>query len=356
MEVVENTFEVERVKKSKVTETDFGNLQFGRVFSDHMFIAEYADGKWGKAKIQPYQNLSISPASCVFHYGQAIFEGLKAYRSTKGEIVLFRPDQNHLRLNKSALRMCMPEVPKHFFIEGLKQLIDIDRNWIPEGDDLSLYIRPFLIADEAFLGVKPSSRYKFMIITSPTSTYYTGAVKVKVENHYSRACQGGIGAAKAAANYAASIFPATQAQKQGYHQLIWTDANEHKYIEECGTMNIMFVINGNLITPSIERDTILPGITRASILQLAKKWNMNIEERRISVDEVLAAIKNNSLEEAFGVGTAATIAPFSNIGIGENDYELSDFNTWKFSNKAKDYLDQVKRGTQEDEFNWTIKF
>lgn len=356
MEVVENTFEVERVKKSKVTETDFGNLQFGRVFSDHMFIAEYADGKWGKAKIQPYQNLSISPASCVFHYGQAIFEGLKAYRSTKGEIVLFRPDQNHLRLNKSALRMCMPEVPKHFFIEGLKQLIDIDRNWIPEGDDLSLYIRPFLIADEAFLGVKPSSRYKFMIITSPTSTYYTGAVKVKVENHYSRACQGGIGAAKAAANYAASIFPATQAQKQGYHQLIWTDANEHKYIEECGTMNIMFVINGTLITPSIERDTILPGITRASILQLAKKWNMNIEERRISVDEVLAAIKNNSLEEAFGVGTAATIAPFSNIGIGENDYELSDFNTWKFSNKAKDYLDQVKRGTQEDEFNWTIKF
>lgn len=356
MEVVENTFEVERVKKSKVTETDFGNLQFGRVFSDHMFIAEYADGKWGKAKIQPYQNLSISPASCVFHYGQAIFEGLKAYRSTKGEIVLFRPDQNHLRLNKSALRMCMPEVPKHFFIEGLKQLIDIDRNWIPEGDDLSLYIRPFLIADEAFLGVKPSSRYKFMIITSPTSTYYTGAVKVKVENHYSRACQGGIGAAKAAANYAASIFPATQAQKQGYHQLIWTDANEHKYIEECGTMNIMFVINGTLITPSIERDTILPGITRASILQLAKKWNMNIEERRISVDEVLAAIKNNSLEEAFGVGTAATIAPFSNIGIGENDYELSDFNSWKFSNKAKDYLDQVKRGTQEDEFNWTIKF
>ena len=187
------------------------------------------------------------------------------------------------------------QVPKHFFIEGLKQLIDIDRNWIPEGDDLSLYIRPFLLADEAFLGVKPSSRYKFMIITSPTSTYYTGAVKVKVENHYSRACQGGIGAAKAAANYAASIFPATQAQKQGYHQLIWTDANEHKYIEECGTMNIMFVINGNLITPSIERDTILPGITRASILQLAKKWNMNIEERRISVDEVLAAIKNNSL-------------------------------------------------------------
>ena len=354
MAVVEKTFEVERIKKSRLNNIDFDNLQFGRVFSDHMFLAECADGNWVSAKIQPYQDLSISPASCVFHYGQAIFEGLKAHKTKQGEILLFRADENLKRMNQSALRMCMPEIPENLFMDGIKQLVNLDKDWIPDGEGKALYIRPFLIADDAFLGVKPSARYKFMIITSPTSNYYSGAVSVKIETLYSRACTGGIGAAKAAANYAASLYPATLAQKDGYHQLVWTDSSEHKYIEESGTMNIMFVINGKLITPSIDRDTILPGITRASVIHLARQWGMEVEERRISVEEVMNALKSGSLNEAFGVGTAATIAPFSNIGYEGVDYPLSDYNSWTFAMKAKDYLEKLKRGLQEDDYNWTI--
>ena len=257
-------------------------------------------------------------------------------------------------MNQSALRMCMPEIPENLFMDGIKQLVNLDKDWIPDGEGKALYIRPFLIADDAFLGVKPSARYKFMIITSPTSNYYSGAVSVKIETLYSRACTGGIGAAKAAANYAASLYPATLAQKDGYHQLVWTDSSEHKYIEESGTMNIMFVINGKLITPSIDRDTILPGITRASVIHLARQWGMEVEERRISVEEVMNALKSGSLNEAFGVGTAATIATFSNIGYEGVDYPLSDYNSWTFAMKAKDYLEKLKRGLQEDDYNWTI--
>lgn len=355
MAVEEKAFNVQKIENSRLPEIDFDNLQFGRVFSDHMFLAEYENGEWISAKIMPYGDLMFSPASCVFHYGQAIFEGLKAHKSHSGEVLLFRPDENWKRLNRSAKRMCMPDVPEDIFIEGIRQLVALDKDWIPDGDGKALYIRPFLIADDDFLGVKPSAKYKFMIITSPTSNYYSGAVKVKVEKKYSRACLGGIGAAKAAANYATSLYPATLAQKDGYHQLVWTDSEEHKYIEESGTMNIMFVINGKLITPSIERDTILPGITRASIVHLARHWGMDVEERRISVNEVSEAIHNNTLEEAFGVGTAATIAPFSAIGIEGKDHQLSDFNSWKFAMRAKSYMEGLKRGAQEDEFNWTLK-
>ncbi len=355
MSVEEKTFEVEKTSNSRLLETDFENLQFGRVFSDHMFLAEYEDGEWTSAKIMPYGDMAFSPASCVFHYGQAIFEGLKAHKTPSGEILLFRPIENWKRLNRSADRMCIPEVPEHIFIEGIRQLVDLDRNWIPDGEGKALYIRPFLIADDAFLGVKPSLRYKFMIITSPTSNYYSGAVNVKVETKYSRACLGGIGAAKAAANYAASLYPAMRAQKDGFHQLVWTDSETHEYIEESGTMNIMFVIDGNLITPSIDRDTILPGITRDSIVHLAKQWGMHVEERRISVKEIKQAIDNGTLQEAFGVGTAATIAPFASIGFEDLNHKMSDFNSWEFAMKAKDYLENLKRGSQKDEFSWTLK-
>jgi branched-chain amino acid aminotransferase len=355
MAVEEKTILIEKNQNSRLSEIDFDNLQFGRVFSDHMFLAEYENGEWTTAKIQPYGDLLFSPASCVFHYGQAIFEGLKAHPTESGEILLFRPEENLKRLNRSAERMCMPDVPMHIFMEGIKELIRIDRDWVPKGEGKALYIRPFLIADDAFLGVKPSAKYKFMVITSPTSNYYSGAVNVKVETEYSRACSGGIGAAKAAANYAASLYPATKAQESGYDQLVWTDSREHKYIEESGTMNIMFVIEGKLITPSIDSDTILPGITRDSIVKLASHWGMEVEERRISVAEILDAVKSNKLQEAFGVGTAATIAPFASIGIDGIDYALSDFNSWDFASRAKVFMENLKRGIQEDEFNWTVK-
>lgn len=261
MAVEKIKIEIQKIEQSHLNEIDFGHLRFGFDFSDHMLLANYYDGKWQDVKVMPFQDIPFSPAACVFHYGQAIFEGLKAHKTEEGEILLFRPDRNFARINHSADRMCMPQIPEDIFFEGLKTLIDVDRNWVPEGEGKSLYIRPFLIADEAFLGVKPSKRYKFMIITSPASAYYTGAVDVKIETYYSRASPGGIGETKAAANYAASLYPAQQAQKEGFHQLIWTDAKEHKYIEESGTMNIMLRIGDTLLTPSLEGGSILAGIT-----------------------------------------------------------------------------------------------
>lgn len=346
---------IEKIKQSRLNDIDFNALQFGRDFSDHMLLAEYEDGAWKSAKILPFQDLAFSPASCVFHYGQAIFEGLKAHRTADGEILLFRPDKNFDRLNMSARRLCMAEVPEEIFMEGIKKLIDLDRNWVPEGDGKSLYVRPFLIADDDFLGVKPSGKYKFMVITSPTANYYTGAVKVKVEREYSRACEGGIGAAKAAANYAASLYPAQQAQKAGYHQLVWTDAKEHKFIEESGTMNLMLRFGDKLVTPALDSKTILPGITRESIIALAKKWGYEIEERKVEVAEVVEALKNDNLTEAFGMGTAATIAPIELIGIDGTDYKLSDFQNWEFANKIKTHLEGLKRGKVADELNWIVK-
>lgn len=349
------SFPITRIEESKLSTIDFNNLRFGRDFSDHMFIANYYDGKWQGAEISPYQDIPFSPAACVFHYGQAIFEGLKAHRSKSGKIILFRPHENWKRMNASAERMCMAPVPEAYFLEGIKQLVALDASWIPQGEGKSLYIRPFLIADDEFLGVKPSAKYKFIIITSPTSNYYSGAVSVNIETNYSRAASGGIGAAKAAANYAASLLPAQNAQAKGYDQLIWTDSKEHKYIEESGTMNLMLLINNKLITPSLGSNTILPGITRDSIITLAKKWGVVVEERKIEVTELIDALNNQTLQEAFGVGTAATIAPIKRIGFNGRDYLLSDFSTWSFSKKAKEYLENIKRGDIEDEFNWTVE-
>lgn len=355
MAIEEMSIKVERTEKSRLAEVDFSDLKFGREFSDHMLIAEYADGEWGSPLIRPYGKIEFAPSSSVFHYGQAIFEGMKAHKTAAGDIVLFRPDMNFQRFNMSARRMSMPEVPESIFMDGIIQLVNLDSNWVPDGEGQALYIRPFLIADDEFIGVKASSRYHFMIITSPTASYYSGAVGVKVEEHYSRACEGGIGAAKAAANYAASLLPAKKAQAEGYDQLIWTDAKSHNFIEESGTMNIMFIIGDKLITPSLASKTILPGITRNSIIHLAKEWGMTVEERPVTVKEVIEAHQNGSLKEAFGAGTAATIAPISRIGFGGKDYELSDFNSWAFASKTKAYLEALKRGIEEDKFGWIQK-
>ncbi|MEQ8909861.1 MAG: branched-chain amino acid aminotransferase [Vicingaceae bacterium] len=355
MGVEQLAIKIDRIKESRLDQIDFNELKFGRDFSDHMLIADYENGSWGEARIMPFQSIPFSPAACVFHYGQAIFEGQKAHRAPNGDILLFRPEKNWERLNRSARRMCMAEVPREIFMEGIKALVDLDRNWIPEGDGKSLYIRPFLIADDGFLGVKPSEKYKFMVITSPTSNYYSGAVNVRIETQYSRACEGGIGAAKAAANYAASLLPAQEAKKAGYDQLIWTDAKEHKYIEESGTMNLMLRIGDTLVTPSLESNTILPGITRDSILFLAKEWGYKLEERKVEVAEVIDALKSGNLTEAFGMGTAATIAPIAKIGYEGKDYELSDFQNWEFASRLKAYLEGIKRGTVEDVHGWTVK-
>jgi branched-chain amino acid aminotransferase len=297
----------------------------------------------------------MNPAAGALHYGQAIFEGMKAYKASDGKVVLFRPELNIARLNKSAERLCMPTIPESIFMDGLKQLLDVDREWVPAREGNSLYIRPFMFASEAVLGVRPSAGYHFMIITSPVGNYYSESVKLKVEKKYTRAANGGVGYAKAAGNYAAALYPAMLAAKEGYHQLLWTDSKEHKYFEEAGTMNIMFQVEGKLITPSLEPQTILEGITRRSVLELAREMGVTVEERKISVDEIRAALENNTLQDAFGVGTAANIAPVALIGFGDKDYDLPPVAERELSAKLKSALEAIKKGQVEDRHNWTVK-
>jgi len=345
---------IEKAAQSRVSDVDWDNLPFGRVFSDHMLEMDYADGKWSQPKITSFKNLSLSPATSILQYGQTFFEGLKAQKTEDGTIVLFRADQNAKRFNVSAERMCMPEVPEDVFINGLKALLEVDKDWIPEKEGYSLYIRPFMIAMDPYVGIRPSDTYKFIIFTCPVGAYYSDPVPVKIETEFSRAVEGGTGYAKAGGNYAGSLYPAKLGQEQGFRQLIWTDAKEHKYIEEAGTMNVMFVIDGKLITPK-SSDTILAGITRRSVVDIAKDWGMEVEERRVSVEEVVNAMKEGRLTEAFGAGTAATIAPISLIHYNGENYELSDPSTREFSNKVLAYLKDYKKGKVEDKFNWLIK-
>ncbi len=345
---------VERVANSRISEVDFDNLPFGRVFSDHMFVMEYRDGKWGKARIEGYRELSMTPAMSVLHYGQAIFEGMKAYKNSNDDVLLFRPEENAKRLNKSAVRMCMPEIPVSVFMNGLKQLLDIDREWVPKQAGSSLYIRPFMIAIDEYVGIRPSDTYAFIVFTCPVNSYYTEPLSVKIEEEFTRAAPGGTGAAKAAGNYAASLYPAKLAQQQGFRQLIWTDSIEHKYIEESGTMNVCFIIGDKLITPK-SSDTILAGITRNSVTTVAEKWGLTVEERKVEVKEIVDAMENGTLKEAFGAGTAATIAQIKSINFRGKNYELPAIENREFSNKVYKYLDDLKNGRIEDPFGWTVK-
>ena len=346
--------QITEVDNSKLSEIDFDNLAFGKTFSDHMFVADYKNGEWTDLRIVPYQDLTISPANATLHYAQSIFEGLKAHKNEQGEIVVFRPEANAKRLIKSAERMCMPPVPEDLFMEAIEALVSLDKNWVPNAPGTSLYIRPFQFADDPFIGVRPSETYKFMVITGPVGGYYSEPVRVKIEKHFTRAVRGGVGAAKTAGNYAASLYPAKQAQAQGYHQLVWTDGQTHEFIEESGTMNIMFVINDTLITPPTS-DSILPGITRESALTLAKDWGINVEERPIKVDEVIEAIENGSLTEAFGIGTAATVSHIAVIGFEGTDYELPPIASRTISNRILDSLTKIKLGAEEDRFGWMKK-
>jgi branched-chain amino acid aminotransferase len=343
-----------RTVKSRISEVDFGELEFGKVYSDHMFIADYSNGQWNRERIEPYENLAMSPGCAVLHYGQSVFEGLKAYKNEAGEILIFRPFDNFKRINLSAERMCIPPVSEEMFMGGLTELLKLDHEWIPRQPGFSLYIRPFIFALDEYIGIRPSDSYKFIIFTCPVGAYYSKPVKVKIETYYSRTVEGGTGFAKAAGNYAASLLPMVESQKQGYEQLIWTDGKTHRFIEESGTMNVMFVIDGTLVTAPIG-NTILKGITRDSVLTLARDWGIKVEERPITVDEVMSAIKAGKMEEAFGTGTAATIAQITSIGYEGADYELPPVDNRYFSNKVFRMLENIKFGKAEDKFGWMHK-
>ncbi|MHA8067598.1 branched-chain amino acid aminotransferase [Aquirufa sp. ROCK2-A2] len=343
-----------KITKSRINEIDFDNLAFGRSFADHMLVAEYADGAWQSVSIQPYGPLSFQPAMMSLHYGQAIFEGMKAYRSKNDDILVFRPEENFKRFNKSALRMCMPEVPEEIFLGGLKQLLELDKSWVPDKEGCSLYIRPFMFSTDEYVGVSPSTTYKFIIFNCPVGSYYAKPLKVRVETQYIRAAKGGVGFSKNAGNYGGSLYPTQLANKDGYDQIIWTDSATHQFVEEAGTMNLMFVINGALVTAPTG-DTILDGVTRKSVLQIAKDWGMKVEERQLSIAELINGIKDGSVTEAFGAGTAAVIAPIQTIGFEGNDYELPIRKDSDFSSKVFKEINQIRLGEITDTRNWIWK-
>lgn len=347
------TIAINPVTESRLHQVDFDNLAFGREFSDHMFVMDYKDGAWHSPTIMPYGPIQMSPATSAIHYGQSIFEGLKAYRLANGEVALFRPEENIKRMNLSADRMCMPNVPEQLFLEALKELVKIDKSWIPTSKDSSLYIRPYMFATDEFIGVKPSESYRFIIFTCPVSGYYSNPVKVKIELEFSRACPGGTGAAKAAGNYASSLYPAKLGREQGYDQLIWTDAITHEYFEESGTMNLMFVADNIVYTPKTS-GTILSGITRVSVIQVMREWGIEVIEGPIKVADIIEKMQQGKLQEAFGVGTAATIAHIKTIGHLGVDFELPPVAERTISNKIATYMNDLRTGLIADDRSWMV--
>jgi branched-chain amino acid aminotransferase len=343
---------ITKTNNSRLAQTDFNDLTFGRTFADHMFVADYADGEWKNFQILPYAEIGLSPAISALHYGQAFFEGLKAYKHADGKVSVFRPDKNAERFNKSAERLCMPELPEDIFIQSIAALVDLDRDWIPAKANHSLYIRPFMFATDPYLGVTPSLTYKYIVLVGPVGPYFSKVLRVKIETNYTRAAEGGMGYAKAAGNYGGAMLPARKAVEEGFDQLIWTDAKEHKYIEEMGAANVMFVLDGKLITPSTTENTILKGVTRNTVITLARDWGYPVEERRVSVAEIIEGAKNGKLTDAFGAGTAATIAPVGSISHNDEEYFLSDPKTREFSQKVLQTLDAIRYGNAADPHGW----
>jgi len=338
---------------SKIDTVDFETLTFGKQFTDHMLICDFKNGSWQQPEILPYAPFHMDPSSRVFHYGQAIFEGMKAYRDDQEQIWLFRPDQNFERFNKSAIRLAMPEVPEHIFIDGLKELIKIEANWVKKGNGNALYIRPFMIGTGEGVIASPSQEFRFCIILSPVKSYYSGEVKVVIADHFSRAANGGIGAAKAAGNYAAQFYPTKLANEKGFQQVIWTDDTTHTKLEESGTMNVFFRINNTLITaPTSER--ILDGVTRKSLLAIAERDGIATEVRPITVDELVEAHRNGSLKEIFGAGTAAVVSPISGFQYKDEYFDLPHVEN-RFSALLKEKLNAIQYNIAEDTFNWTVK-
>ncbi len=350
---ISTKFVIEEVKSSRVSEVDFDTLVFGRVFTDHMFECDWIDGEWQTPTIRPYQPITVEPSLKVFHYGQAVFEGMKAYKDDDGQVWMFRPDQNQERINKSAKRLAIPEFPKEWFFEALNRLLVMDNEWVKKGDGNVVYIRPFVFATEPAILASPSTQYKFMVILAPVKSYFRGDVSVVFAEHYSRSADGGVGAAKAAGNYAGQFYPTNLAIERGYQQVIWTDSNEHKYLEEAGTMNAFFRINDTLITAPTS-DRILDGVTRKSVIDIAKHHGIPVEVRKVPVDEVVAAAKDGSLKEIFGAGTAVVISPVKSFSYQGVDYPINQpENT--YSALFKKLITDIQYNRSEDPFGWRYK-
>lgn len=345
---MEHTISINKVPEKQIRNTK--DIPFGTNPTDHMFIAEYENGEWQNSRIEPFKNLSISPIALCLHYGQTVFEGMKAFRMSDNNINLFRIDKHHERFSRSLERMCMPVVPKALFQEALHQLVELERDWIPEDEDGSLYIRPFVIASEERLGVKISDKYLFMIVCTPAFQYYDKPLRVRIEETYSRAAFGGTGFAKCGGNYGGAFYPAKQAQEAGYDQVIWTDSRRHEYIEESGTMNLMFYIDNVLVTPPLG-GTILDGVTRDSLLTIAEAKGLNVAERPVTHREIKITLEKGKQVEAFGAGTAAVVAPISIIGIGDKDYDCYTGNE-SIAQQLKKDLFAIRKGMTEDKFNW----
>ncbi len=346
--------EIIKAARSNINELNVNSLPFGTLFSDHMYLCQFKDGKWQEPEIKPYGPLTFSPSLHTLHYGQALFEGQKAYYMKDGSIGIFRPEMNAKRLNHSAYRMHMPQFPVERFMEGLKELVYVDRRWVPQRDEYSLYIRPFMFGSSEFITARPSEEYTFCIITSPVGPYYTGNINVKVQETYTRSVSGGVGFVKCAGNYGAAFYPTAQAKKEGYTQVIWTDHWNHELVEESGTMNVGFIIDDTFITPPLS-DRILAGVTRDSALTLLRNNKLlKVEERRIKISEVIEALKDGRLREAFGMGTAVVICQISNIGYQGEDYEVPA-PTNGYAAKIKKALNDIRHGKAEDPYGWMVK-
>ncbi len=342
--------DIVRASDSKINTVDFENLTFGHIFTDHMMECDYENGKWQTPKIKPYGPLELYPSAKVFHYGQAVFEGMKAFKDEEEKIWLFRPEENFKRINTSSKRMAIPEFPEDYFFDALENLLKLDKEWIRKGFGNSLYIRPFVIATEAGVMASPSNKYKFMIICSPAKSYYSGEVRVKFSTDYSRSADGGVGFAKAAGNYGAQFYPTGLAHEEGFQQILWTDANTHEYLEEAGTMNVFFRIGDKLLTAPTS-DRILDGVTRKSVITLARDLNIEVEVRRVSVQEIINSAKSGELKEMFGTGTAAVINPISGFGNKDEKYELPQLED-SYARFFKDKLMKIQYNQTEDKFGW----
>jgi branched-chain amino acid aminotransferase len=346
--------QVTKTLKSRLSEMDFNNLPFGKFYTDHMLEVDYKEGQWQAVAIRPFQALSMSPGLSAIHYGQSIFEGIKAYKDREGNPFIFRPFDNFKRFNLSAERMQMPVVPEEIFIEGMRRLIELDKEWIPMKSDYSLYIRPFMFSTDETLGVKASDTYKFMILLSPTGPYYSTPLRIYVEEKYTRAARGGFGFAKAAGNYGGSMLATAVAKKQGFDQVLWMDAFEHKYIQEMGTMNVFFVIGDKVLTPDLEDGTILEGVTRDSAIEVLREEGYTVEEGPIHIDDVVRAYEAGELKEAFGTGTAATISMIKELRY--EDFTIKfDTDGAKVAPTVKKVLTDIREGRRKDTRGWMFK-
>ncbi len=348
------SIKITKTPQSRIGDCDFNNIPFGTIFSDHMFMVDYEDGEWHNAQILPYGPLSLSPSTFALHYGQAIFEGMKAFKTAEGEAQLFRPHDNWERLNLSARRMAMAEIPEELFMSGLKALVDLDRDWIPTKQGSSLYLRPYMFATDEFVGVRPAKHFKLIIFSCPVNAYYPKPIRVIVEEKYVRAFDGGVGNAKAAGNYGISMLPTAEANKKGFDQIIWTDGVSHKYIEESGTMNVFFAMGKKIITPALD-GTILAGITRDSCIKLLREKGYEVEERKISIDEIVEAHQNGLLTDAFGSGTAAIIAKIAAFNYKGVEYTLPNPEEREVSNWLYNTLYSIQTGATPTSFNWIDK-